>query len=213
MGRSPTNTKSKLLETANDLIWQSSYGSVSVDDICNAAGIKKGSFYYYFASKAELAVAAMEVSFLSYELEIVDIFSKPISPFERFENLVDVIYQKQKQASEKYGRVCGCPFASLGSEMAGNEELIQKKADEIIHRQSNIFNPILQEMIDSGQLPLDTDMPNMGTQIITTILGQVMVARIQNNLVNLKKDLRISLFQTLGLKIKISETSSQIQGK
>jgi TetR/AcrR family transcriptional repressor of nem operon len=211
MGRSPTNTKSKLLETANDLIWQSSYGSVSVDDICKAADIKKGSFYYYFESKAELAVATMEASFLSYEIEIIDIFSKPTSPCERFENLADFIYQKQKQAYDKYGRVCGCPFASLGSEMAGNEALIQKKADEIIHRQSTIFNTTLQEMIDCAQLPVDTDMQNMGAQIITTILGQVMVARIQNNLVNLKNDLRRSLFQTLGLQIKTSERSHQDQ--
>lgn len=211
MGRSPTNTKSKLLETANELIWKSSYGFVSVDDICNAAGIKKGSFYYYFSSKAELAVATMEESFLSYEVQIVDIFSQQDSPLERFENLVNFIYEKQKQALDKYGKVCGCPFASLGSEMAGNEELIQKKADEIIHRQATIFQGTLQEMIDSAKLPLDTDIANMSAQIITTILGQVMVARIQNNLNSLKNDLRLSLFQTLGLDINISEINTKIQ--
>ncbi|WP_198942580.1 TetR/AcrR family transcriptional regulator [Methyloprofundus sedimenti] len=127
MGRPPTDTKSKLLLTANDLVWQSSYGFVSVDDICKAAGIKKGSFYYYFSSKAELAVAAMEESYQSYESEVMSIFSSDLSPIERFENLADFVYEKQIQAYEKYGRVCGCPFASLGSEMAGNEELIQKR--------------------------------------------------------------------------------------
>lgn len=44
MGRSPTKTKTRLLETANELIWKSSYGSVSVDDICTASGVNKGSF-------------------------------------------------------------------------------------------------------------------------------------------------------------------------
>jgi TetR/AcrR family transcriptional repressor of nem operon len=211
MGRPSNDTKSKLLLTANNLVWQSSYGSVSVDDICKAAGVKKGSFYYYFTSKAELAVAAMEESYNGYESEIFKIFSPEISPVERFERLADFIYEKQHQAYEKYGRVCGCPFASLGSEMAGNEELIQKKADEILHRQGNVFNETLQEMVSSGLLPIKTDISNTSSQIITSILGQVMVARIQNNLSNLKKDLKLSLFQTLGLETHISGMSTKSQ--
>jgi TetR/AcrR family transcriptional repressor of nem operon len=211
MGRPSTNTKAKLLLTANELVWQSSYGFVSVDDICKAAGIKKGSFYYYFASKAELAVAAMEESYQGYESEIINIFSSELSPVARFENLADFIYEKQKQAYAKYGRVCGCPFASLGSEMAGNEQLIQKKADEILHRQGNVFKETLQEMVDSGLLPLRTDIANTGSQIITSIIGQVMVARIQNNLSNLKKDVKLSLFQTLGLETPISGISAKLQ--
>ncbi|MFT7414413.1 MAG: TetR/AcrR family transcriptional repressor of nem operon [Methylophagaceae bacterium] len=211
MGRSPTNTKSKLLLTAKDLIWQSSYGFVSVDDICNTAGIKKGSFYYYFSSKAALAVAVMEESYQEYEIEIRRLFSSNNSPVERFENLADFIYEKQQQAYDKYGRVCGCPFASLGSEMAGNEQLIQQKADEILHRQGNMFKETLKEMVDSGLLPVQTDISNTGSQIITTILGQVMVARIQNNLNNLKKDVKLSLFQTLGLEKNNSAMSTTLQ--
>ena len=49
-------TKEKLLQVGFDLIWDSSYGSVSVDDICTRAGIHKGSFYYFFPSKADLVV-------------------------------------------------------------------------------------------------------------------------------------------------------------
>jgi len=211
MGRPSTDTKSKLLLTANNLIWQSSYGSVSVDDICQAADIKKGSFYYYFSSKAELAVAAMEESYQSYEMQIISLFSSTLSPIQRFEELAEFIYDKQKQAYDKYGRVCGCPFASLGSEMAGNEELIQKKADEILHRQGNAFKDTLQEMVDSGLLPVNTDIANTGSQIITAILGQVMVARIQNNLDNLKKDVKLSLFQTLGLETHISGMHTTLQ--
>ncbi len=211
MGRSATNTKSKLILTATDLIWQSSYGFVSVDDICKAAGIKKGSFYYYFSSKAELAVATMEESYQSYALEIMSILSSILSPIERFDALAEFVYEKQQQAYDKYGRVCGCPFASLGSEMAGNEELIQKKADEILHLQGNMFKQTLQEMVDSGLLPNTTNISNMSSQIITTILGQVMVARIQNNLSNLKKDVKLSLFQTLGLDTYNSGISTMLQ--
>jgi len=199
MGRSPTNSKQKLIETANDLIWKSSYGSVSVDDICTTSGVKKGSFYYYFPSKAELAVAVMEQSYLEFESGINDIFTDEISPITRFENFATFIYDNQKFAFEKYGQVCGCPFASLGSEMAGNEEMIQQKADEIFSRQGTIFAASIKEMIDHGQLSPDTDVDIKASQVLSFILGQLMMARIQNDLTNLREELRLGLLRTLEL--------------
>jgi len=200
MGRSPTNTKAKILQTANELIWKSSYGSVSVDDICTVSGVNKGSFYYYFPSKAELAVEVMEESYQGFESEMVAVFSTNVSPVERFNNLVTFVYEKQKQAYKKYGRVCGCPFASLGSEMAGNEEVIQKKADEIFCRQGDILIATLQEMVDTGQLSPKTDVTAMASQLLTFIMGQVMMARIQNNLTKLKNDVKTGLFRTLNIE-------------
>ena len=59
MGRT-SDARDRLLQVAFDLIWQQSYGSVSVDTICDRAGVKKGSFYYFFPSKSDLAIAAYE---------------------------------------------------------------------------------------------------------------------------------------------------------
>ncbi len=50
----------RLMAAAIDLMWEESYGAVTIDDICTRAEVKKGSFYYYFTSKADLAVAALE---------------------------------------------------------------------------------------------------------------------------------------------------------
>ena len=52
--------KERLTDAAMDLIWHNSYGTTSVDAICERAGAKKGSFYYFFKSKSELAAAALE---------------------------------------------------------------------------------------------------------------------------------------------------------
>jgi TetR/AcrR family transcriptional regulator, transcriptional repressor for nem operon len=52
------DSKSKLLDAALHLIRAKGYCATTVDDICNFAGLTKGSFFHYFASKEELAVAA-----------------------------------------------------------------------------------------------------------------------------------------------------------
>ena len=109
--------KTKLIDTALELIWKSSYGSVSVDDICKAADVKKGSFYHFFPSKVDLAIAAIEESYKSLK-PLYENFSPESAPVKRFERLAEFVYESQSQAAFKYGMVCGCPRASLGSEMA-----------------------------------------------------------------------------------------------
>src|SRR6185436_17785716 len=118
MAHANTDTKQRLIDTALELVWKSSYGSVSVDDICKAADVKTGSFYHFFPSKVDLAIAAMEETSRLSKPFYDEIFSPAHDPVERFERFADFTVEKQEQAAAKYGHVCGCPCASLGSEMA-----------------------------------------------------------------------------------------------
>jgi TetR/AcrR family transcriptional repressor of nem operon len=47
MGR-VSDAKERLMEAVRELIWTGSYGSTTIDQICEKAGVKKGSFYYFF---------------------------------------------------------------------------------------------------------------------------------------------------------------------
>src|SRR6266446_6172810 len=60
MGRT-SHAKEKLHQVASDLIWDNTYVSVSVNQICQRANVHKGSFYHFFRTKADLAIAAYEM--------------------------------------------------------------------------------------------------------------------------------------------------------
>jgi len=51
--------QARLLAVARDLFVARGYDGVNVAEICNAAGIAKGSFYKYFGSKDEIYLAAV----------------------------------------------------------------------------------------------------------------------------------------------------------
>ena len=59
MGRT-SNARQRLLNAASDLLWEKSYHSVTVDEVCARAGVQKGSLYHFFDSKSALAVAALQ---------------------------------------------------------------------------------------------------------------------------------------------------------
>lgn len=52
-------SRDKLLDAALDTIRTKGYASTTVDDICQHAGVTKGSFFHHFKSKDDLALAAV----------------------------------------------------------------------------------------------------------------------------------------------------------
>jgi TetR/AcrR family transcriptional repressor of nem operon len=51
-------SKTKLLRAALNVIRAKGYAATTVDDICDAAGVTKGSFFHHFKSKDDLALSA-----------------------------------------------------------------------------------------------------------------------------------------------------------
>jgi TetR/AcrR family transcriptional repressor of nem operon len=54
------NSKTKLLNAALQVVRAKGYTATRVEDICEAAGLTKGSFFHHFGSKEDLALAAAE---------------------------------------------------------------------------------------------------------------------------------------------------------
>ena len=75
MGR-VSDAKARLMDAVSELIWSGSYGSTTIDHICEKAGVKKGSFYYFFKSKSELAAEALEAWLAATQAELgLDFFA------------------------------------------------------------------------------------------------------------------------------------------
>jgi TetR/AcrR family transcriptional repressor of nem operon len=58
MKASPDSARTKLLDAALRAIRTKGYAATTVDGLCAAAGVSKGSFFHHFSSKEELALAA-----------------------------------------------------------------------------------------------------------------------------------------------------------
>ena len=54
------DSRTRLLDAALYVIRAKGYSAARVEDVCEAAGLTKGSFFHHFSSKEELALAAAE---------------------------------------------------------------------------------------------------------------------------------------------------------
>src|SRR5262245_54102529 len=53
-------SKTKLLDAALRVVRTKGYTATRIEDVCEAAGLTKGSFFHHFKSKEDLALAAAE---------------------------------------------------------------------------------------------------------------------------------------------------------
>lgn len=174
------------MQVAFDLIWNQSYGSVSVDQICERARVNKGSFYHFFNSKSELAVEAYEENWREKQPEMDRIFSPQVPPLERLALWCRYVWNRQKQKAEKYGHVCGCPYASLGTELATQDEKIRAKSQEIMDRTIRYLESALRDAVREAVISIEN--PGAGAKrVYTATLGVLLYAKVHNDLAALQE--------------------------
>jgi len=180
MGRT-SDARDKLLQAALDLVWASSYGSVSVDDICESAGVKKGSFYHFFPSKEDLAVAAFELHWQRDIEPILDrVFHPDHTPTARIEGWCEAIYVEQKERFIATGHVPGCPFCSVGSEMGTLNERLRRKVEDMIERGLFQLERTLRDGQRDGSMPI-TDPSAKARSIHALAMGVMFQAKLEND--------------------------------
>jgi TetR/AcrR family transcriptional repressor of nem operon len=172
--------KDRLMDAAMDLMWQNSYGAASVDAICERAGAKKGSFYYFFKSKSELAAAALEADWNKKRAEMDSMFSPTVPPLERLDRYFDFVYNRLAQLQKKCGSILGCPFVSVGSEVSTQDQVVREAIDRIMDRKLQFFVSAVRDAAAQGLI--DTADPEAKAKaLFACYQGTVAQARIQND--------------------------------
>ena len=174
-------TRNRLLEACLRILQEHSYGRSSVDEICQAARVQKGSFYYFFKSKAALAVATLEQTWLACVPALDDAYTPSVAPLDRLRKHCALLLQDQCGLQKRTGAVPGCPYCALGSEIGAEEPIIRAKVIEIIERQLTYIASAIRDAQKAG-LVRTGDPVVQARQVWALMSGTLGLARIENSL-------------------------------
>jgi TetR/AcrR family transcriptional regulator, transcriptional repressor for nem operon len=197
MGR-VSDAKKRLMDAVLELFWSGSYGSTTIDHICEKAGVKKGSFYYFFESKSELAAEALDASWQDKQAELDRIFSPMVPPLDRIRKYCEFSNKIQREIKEKYGRVLGCPQFALGAEICTQEDRLQKKIQEILNSKRKYLESAIRDAHAAGLIKAP-DPAVKARMILAYYEGLLTQARIQND-VDVLRETVGGIFAMLGVK-------------
>ncbi|MBK1832784.1 TetR/AcrR family transcriptional regulator [Roseibacillus ishigakijimensis] len=180
MGRTSTAPR-QLQEALITLIWEQCYTHVTIDAICEKAGVKKGSFYHFYKSKSELAVAAFELHWQEESRPRWDaLFSASTPPDLRFVNWLRYGYEKTLRQKEECGRILGCPFFNIGQETATTEPEVSAKVREHLgHIHAYLANALRD--CNAAGLTTITDPEATARNLFNLAQGALTQARIENS--------------------------------
>lgn len=157
-------TRQKLVDAALDLFFEKGYDNVTVDDICEKAGVSKGAFYGHFKSKDQAVVEEFlkvddyyqemlpqilqEKSYVDKGIAFVRLALRYIS--SQGEMVIRVAYSSQISPGRKIS-----PIAS---------------SDRVLYR---LAEGLVKEAQKAGEVRQDLDSVEIAEVIIRAIRGTV----------------------------------------
>ncbi len=193
-----SDMKERLTDAAIELMWENSYGSTSVDAICERSGAKKGSFYYFFKSKSELTAAALKADWAKKRAYMDSVFSPTVPPVERFERYFDSMHDSLAERQQQCGSILGCPMLAIGSEICTQDQLVRETIDQILDQKMHYFVSAIRDAHAQGLIHAPD--PSMKAKTLFACYhGVLSQARVQNDLQLVREFKHIAL-DLLGVK-------------
>lgn len=141
------------------------YAGTSVDAICKKAGLTKGGFYHFFASKDELGLAVLEWS-LAKGGEIVH-----QGPHQKMSptpgRAIAFLEHVESVSGELWSN--GCLLGTYAVELAGTNDPMQEAV-------SRMFNEVA-ELFARELSPLGSRSKEMAQQFLALLEGSIILAR------------------------------------
>ena len=179
MGRT-SDARGKILGAAQSLIELRGYSALGVAEICKAAGIPKGSFYYFFESKEALALAVIDEEWAGQKRTWARILTSAAEPLQRLHVLFEETAAGQRGGQQSCGTVSGCLFGNLTLEMSNHTEAVRTRLQQIFDAQVEMVASVIAEALERGSVTV-TDPRGAARSVVAQLEGQVLLAKLYND--------------------------------
>ena len=172
------DTKSKILDVAQDLIQRQGVNAMSYHHISQAVGIRKASIHYHFPGKEDLLIEVLkryQIGFTRIVDQIVDSDLSPSTKLRRYMELFEATLQEGKHDKACLCGMLGAELTTIGSASAS---LVKKF---YIENEEKLI-AILKQGVKQGTFKFPGDVKSTAKLIFSFLEGGLLIVRAQGNL-------------------------------
>jgi TetR/AcrR family transcriptional repressor of nem operon len=172
-------TKFRILSEGAKIIHQKGFNHTGIQEILDAAGVPKGSFYFYFKSKDDFGLQLIDF-FTQFVDALAEsqLSSREHSPVERLKSFFRIMIN----TAEEQGCRGGCPIGNLAQEMADQNEAFRTKVREAFRRMSDSIARCLDEARELKQIRQSLDPRETADFILNSWEGALLRMKTENSL-------------------------------
>ena len=166
--------KKRLLDAGLALMLQKGYSSTAIDEICESAGVTKGSFFHYFKSKDDLTHALID----HFAGQRGGMIAERLAPSQadsaaaRVYALVDAVADICEQPG-----CCSCLVGNLTQELCQEKPEIREHCCEALESQREAFARDLSLAVEERGATPDFDPETLADYFVALLQGSIIVAK------------------------------------
>jgi len=150
------------------------YHDLGIAALLEATKTPKGSFYHHFESKEDFGLQAID----AYMAEVhagLDrcLGDESVPPLKRVRRFFEL--SEEKYRGEGY---LGCLLGGLGQELSGVSEVFRRKVEQCFSEIERRIAGCLQDAIQRGELPRETDPRRMAQLLVNCWEGAALRTRL-----------------------------------
>lgn len=174
-GMSKTGTKEKILEAGGDIIHERGFNNTGLNEILAAAGVPKGSFYFYFKSKNDFGLALVDhyvdVLRALHRKNGVHLYTEPDKKLFAF-------FDSMMMFMESIDYKKGCPIGNLVQEMSDIDEDFREKLNSVFYAATDFIEECLADGIKAGVFKKTDSVRSQAEFIFNSYQGAIMRAKL-----------------------------------
>jgi TetR/AcrR family transcriptional regulator, transcriptional repressor for nem operon len=156
------DTRQRLADAGLDQFHRKGYNGTSVQDLVDAAGAPKGTFYNHFRSKEDLALHAVRRYADALRLDMLR--DRDAGPARaRIRRHLDHV----AAAAENFGPERGCLLATLAGEVPAHSDALARAVSDVL----DAWVSALGDAIDEARAAGDLETPESGAELAAFIVS------------------------------------------
>ena len=171
-------TKAALVDAGTQLILEQGYHHTGIQDALQAAGVPKGSFYYYFPSKEAFGMAVIAQFAAAYltrlEQYLGDTTASPLTRLRRH-------HEELLARFERRGCRGGCLIGNLSQELADQSPRLRAQLDTVLTSWRARYAQLFREAQAVGELRADLDPEALADFYLSSFEGALLRAKVSKS--------------------------------
>lgn len=175
------DTRARILQAGAELLHRQGYAATGIQQVLDACGVPKGSFYHYFKSKEDFGLAVVDMHAERMLAGAEAMFANPdIPPMERIRRFFERFLGLFSDPAHPLG-VSGCPIGNLVQELAASSPAFRQRLDGVLSGLEERMALALRQAHAAGEIPARLDPEETARFITSCWQGAILRAKAAGN--------------------------------